>query len=214
MRDPYLYEGTRVLKNKLGITSQEELDRAEADYVSWRLKQLAMNPLPGAYTTQLFLDMHKFIFQDLYDWAGCIREINIEKEEPALGGLSIEYADISTIRKDLNSAIGSMNRRDWMHMDLEQQTKWFSHDFAALWKVHAFREGNTRTAITFCCQFADDHGFPLDRTLFEENSLYVRTSLVAYNAVFHDLGDRSQKQHLELIIQDSIERSNLRKMKR
>ena len=107
-----------------------------------------------------------------------------------------------------------MNRRDWMHMDLEQQTKWFSHDFAALWKVHAFREGNTRTAITFCCQFADDHGFPLDRTLFEENSLYVRTSLVAYNAVFHDLGDRSQKQHLELIIQDSIERSNLRKMKR
>ncbi len=67
MRDPYLYEGTRVLKNKLGIVSQAELDRAEADYVSWRLKQLAMNPLPGAYTTQLFLDMHKFIFQD----SGC-----------------------------------------------------------------------------------------------------------------------------------------------
>ena len=45
MRDPYLYEGTRVLKNKLGIVSQAELDRAEADYVSWRLKQLVMNPL-------------------------------------------------------------------------------------------------------------------------------------------------------------------------
>ena len=34
MRDPYLYEGTQVLKNKLGIVSQVELDRAEADYVS------------------------------------------------------------------------------------------------------------------------------------------------------------------------------------
>jgi len=36
----------------------------------------------------------------------------------------------------------------------------------------------------------------LNRILFEENSVYVRTALVAYNAVFHDPGDRSQKQHL------------------
>lgn len=204
--DPYLYEGTLVLRNKLGLTLQEDLDHAEADYVSLRLKQLAINPLPGEYSVELFLNMHKFIFQDLYDWAGTIRKINIEKEEPALGGLSVEYSDTSVIRKNLNTVISSMNGRDWKHYNIDQLTKWFSADLAALWKIHAFREGNTRTAITYCCQFADHHGFPLDRSLFEKNSLYVRTSLVAYNAVFHDLGDRSQKQHLELIIRDSIEK--------
>ena len=33
MRDPYLYEDSQVLKNKLNIRTQNELDDAEADYV-------------------------------------------------------------------------------------------------------------------------------------------------------------------------------------
>ncbi|MBR1559499.1 MAG: hypothetical protein IJ646_04585 [Clostridia bacterium] len=77
-------------------------------------------------------------------------------------------------------------------------------DYAALWKIHAFREGNTRTTIHFCCQFADEKGFPIDRQLFEDNSHYVRTALVAYNAVFSDIGDRSKKEYLEEIIRDGI----------
>ena len=40
-------------------------------------------------------------------------------------------------------------------------------------------EGNTRTTIRFCCQFADEHGFPIDRQLFVENGHFVRTALVA-----------------------------------
>ena len=43
---------------------------------------------------------------------------------------------------------------------------------------------HTQNNITFCCQFADEMGFPLDRKLFEENSMYVRTALVTYNAFF------------------------------
>lgn len=73
-----------------------------------------------------------------------------------------------------------------------------------------FREGNTRTTIHFCCQFADEHGFPIDRQLFEETSHYVRTALVAYNAVFSDIGDKSQKQYLEMIIRDGIENGKLK----
>lgn len=205
MRDPYLQAENRVLINRLGITTQDGLRQAEADYVSLRLKQLAMEPLPGDYSAKHYLSMHKYLFQDLYDWAGEIRKINIEKEEPALGGLSIEYDDVEDIYKDLSMATSDMIKRDWTHYDIDELTKWFSFDLARIWKIHAFREGNTRTAITFCCQFADTHGFPLNRILFEENSAYVRTALVAYNAVFHAIGDRSQKQYLERIMRDSIE---------
>ena len=35
MRDPYLYEDTDVLKNKLDIREQDLLDDAEADYVAY-----------------------------------------------------------------------------------------------------------------------------------------------------------------------------------
>ena len=43
MKDIYLYEGSNVLKNLLNIKKQAELDEAEADYVSFRLKDIAKN---------------------------------------------------------------------------------------------------------------------------------------------------------------------------
>ena len=46
MRDPYLYEDVSVLKNKLGIKEQSLLDEAEADYVVYRLKDIALNRFP------------------------------------------------------------------------------------------------------------------------------------------------------------------------
>lgn len=126
------------------------------------------------------------------------------KEEPALGGLSVEYTEYHSIRKELSRVLRAMRRRPWDRYDIQRLSKSFSRDMAALWKIHPFREGNTRTTIHFCCQFSDAHGFPIDRRLFEDNSHYVRTALVAYNAVFSDIGDKSQKQYLEAFIRDGI----------
>ena len=54
MRDPYLYEGSSVLKNKLGIREQDKLEDAEADYVVFRLKEIVMNPEQGVWFKMLF----------------------------------------------------------------------------------------------------------------------------------------------------------------
>ena len=204
MKDIYLYPGSDVLINKLDIRDQEELNKAEADYVSYRLKQLALDGLSGKYDYKHLLKMHWFIFQDIYEWAGQQRKLNICKEEGILGGLSIDYADVFDIAKDATAILTQMNNVNWRALTNEEKGVEFSKYLARLWKVHCFREGNTRTVITFCCQFADEHGFPLNRKLFEEHSAYVRTALVAYNAIFNDLGDLSQKQHLERIVTDAI----------
>ena len=50
----------------------------------------------------------------------------------------------------------------------------------------------------------------LDRVLFEKNSKYMRDALVAYNAVFPDAGDLSQKEHLIKIVKDGIRRRDER----
>ena len=69
MRDPYLYKDVPVLRNKLHIREQDLLDDAEADYVVFRLKDLALNPLEGDYHTPHLLKMHDYIFQDIFEWA-------------------------------------------------------------------------------------------------------------------------------------------------
>ena len=204
MTDPYVYPKTNILRNVLGIRNQQVLDDAEANYVSLRLMELAKNPLEGNYDIGHLAEMHKYIFQDIYQWAGEFRTINIEKEEPALGGLSIEYSDKAKIENDLSTVLLNMVLRPWKSLSLDDRVKYFSEDLAAVWKIHGFREGNTRLTVTFCCQFIESKGIPIDRTIFEKHSAYVRTALVAYSAVFHDLGDLSQKGYLERIIGDSL----------
>ena len=76
---------------------------------------------------------------------------------------------------------------------------------ADLWKVHPFREGNTRTTVTFICQFAESKGLPLDRELFEQNAAYLRSALVAATAIFRD-GDFRKFDYLIRIVKDSLER--------
>ncbi len=204
MRDPYLYQDTPVLKNLLGIKVQQDLDDAEADYVVYRLKDLALNPLKGNYDAEHLLKMHEMIFQDLYDWAGKPRIISIYKEEDILGGQSIEYSDPFDIVSDLHHVLSEMRHKDWKAMDPRTRANEFCDSVAKLWRIHPFREGNTRTTITFCCQYADEQGFPIDRKLFEENSRYVRTALVAYNAYFADGNDFSKKEYLERIVYDAL----------
>ena len=63
MPDIYLYEGTDVFKNLLWIKERKLLEEAEAGYVTFRLKEIAMNPLPGAYDYLHLLEMHRYIFQ-------------------------------------------------------------------------------------------------------------------------------------------------------
>ena len=89
-------------------------------------------------------------------------------------------------------------------MALWQKAVEFCDSLARLWKIHPFREGNTRTTITFCCQFADEMGFSLNRKLFEENSIYVRIALVAYNACFSDGTDFSKKDYFQKIVYDAL----------
>lgn len=60
--------------------------------------------------------------------------------------------------------------------------------------------------MTFCCQYADSIGLNPDRKLFEDNAQYVRTALVAYNAVFADMGDLSKPEYLRRIVEDAIKK--------
>ena len=136
MRDPYLYEDIPVLRNKLGIREQDLLDDAEADYVVYRLKDLALHPLSGSYDAPHFFKMHYIIFQDIFDWAGKPRTIPIYKEEGVLGGQSIEYAEPYDIVNAVNLALSDMCQKNWSRMDDFTRAREFCSSLATLWKVH------------------------------------------------------------------------------
>lgn len=204
MRDPYLYPDTEVLRNKAGIRDREKLRSMEADLSIMRIAQLATDMPIRHYDLEGLCRLHHHIFQDIYDWAGKPRTINIEKSERVLGGLSVEYADCFDIPRQAQQVLEDMGRFPWKEATFDEVVKNYSSHMAALWKVHPFREGNTRTVILFCSSFLQDQGIRIDQDLFMKHPEYVRNALVAASAVFHDLGDMRKPEYLERIAEDSL----------
>jgi cell filamentation protein len=204
MKDPYLYPQTNTLINLFGEKVEQRLDEIEANYTGLRLRQLIDIPICGNFDFTHLCAIHRFIFQDIFEWAGIPRTVNIEKPESALGGMSVEYTDFQNIETEAIIACSKLNDIDWSVLGDEQKAETVARCMSGVWKIHPFREGNTRTVLTFICDFVDYKGFPLNRDIFKDNSVFVRRALVAANAVFHDIGDLSQPQHLIRIIFDAI----------
>lgn len=72
--DPYCYPGTTVLKNKLGLRSQRELDAFESEMSFER----STDSLPsGRLSYSHYRAIHRHLFQDVYAWAGKVRTVRI-----------------------------------------------------------------------------------------------------------------------------------------
>src|SRR5262245_1245636 len=68
--DPYLYPGTAVLRNLRGLTDPQLLQEFEARSTHRRIAELIEAPLWGAFDVAHLKSIHRYIFQDVYEWAG------------------------------------------------------------------------------------------------------------------------------------------------
>ena len=155
--DPYLIPHTRVLKNKLNVQTQEDLDFFENDLVSVRSYKLYEN-LPHAEGTVKQLQwIHHYLFQDVYDWAGQIRTIDMTKGggEPfhplEYMGVGICYCE-QTLKKD-NLLQG---------LSIDAFISKLSVNYNNFNVLHPFREGNGRTQRVFWDIVARDAGYHFD----------------------------------------------------
>ena len=178
MKDIYLYEDMPVLKNLLNIKDIKALDEAESGITYIKLLDIDRAIDSLYFDLQRIYDIHKHIFGNIYSWAGAPRVTQIFKGERVLGGDTVRYAEPDNIEKECQAVLTAMNNVDWASLSVDETATQFSQLIARLWQVHPFREGNTRTIITFATQFAEAHAFPMDKTLLKEKSDYVRDALV------------------------------------
>lgn len=198
MNDLYLIENSTVLKNLLGITNEKELDLAEAELSRANMMLLYENGFDD-FSSGGFCFIHKFLFGDVYEWAGQYRKINIKKREHLLAGQSVWYSDCVNIEADLDNVWNNINKIKWDTLSREDFVKQIARLFPALWQVHPFREGNTRTTVMMITFFIEHYGYYFDQTLMAESAGYVRDSFVLAS-----LGEYSEYEHLEKILLDAI----------
>lgn len=177
MYDPYLYEDVPVLKNKLGIKEEKTLNLIEAEQSSANMMLLYQRGFQN-FTPEGLCEIHRFLFGDLYDWAGQYRIINIEKREALLAGRSVWYSNDEVISEDLHAAFQHFMQASWIGISREQFVHQLARLFPPIWQVHPFREGNTRAVVMMLTFFVEHYGYYMDQDLMAASAGYVRNSFV------------------------------------
>lgn len=107
--DTYLIPGTNVLRNLIGATTVTELEAAENDLVSARMLEFQSNLPVAQGTLRQLQQIHRQLFQDIYDWAGQIRTVDIMKgssqvfQPLAFFDVGVQYAE-RILDRDIKTA--------------------------------------------------------------------------------------------------------------
>ncbi len=198
MKDIYLYDDVPVLKNKLGIKDADKLDKAEYTYASLNIASIIKEPIIITSVNDI-MTIHKRLFSDVYEWAGEFRLINIYKEEPVLAGLCVNYCDYKQIDKELNKLDNEFKQIQLSSMNHKQIIEWIVKMISKLWRIHCFREGNTRTVTTFLYLYMKQIGLKVNTKFIGEHAKFFRNALVLAS-----IDEYSEYEHLENILLDSI----------
>jgi len=167
----------------------------ECDFVSTRIVALLQKD-----NFELSVDylkyVHKYLFQDVYDFAGEFRKVDFSKPEKVLNNDSVAYGDHNTLKESLEYDITLEKNKNYKDMNIVDVINNITDFSSRIWQVHAFKEGNTRTTALFIEKYLVDLGFNVDNSLFKDKSVYFRNALVRSNYFNNYLNIREDKSYL------------------
>lgn len=151
----YCYPGTDVLVNKLGIQDYEKLQVIERKLTMLRILDLIDKPIKGNFDFKHLCSIHYYIFQDVYDWAGKVRTVDIAK-----GNRFCNVMFIETQAKEIFESL----RKELFLEGLNQQelARRLAYYFSEINALHPFREGNGRSQREFIRSLALKNGYVLN----------------------------------------------------
>lgn len=154
MDDKYSYPGTDVLINNFNVKDPKKLILLEAAYTGLRLAELQLRSVKGNFDLLHLQKIHKYIFQDIYPFAGEIRDVNISKGFPFAQAKFIHSASEEVF-----------NRLKEDHFLKGLTKEHFSYKAACYMTdinvLHPFREGNGRSNREFIRCLAGNAGYQL-----------------------------------------------------
>ncbi len=188
--DKSYYPGTDVLINKFDIRDFAAARAAEYKFASVRELQLRVNPIQGKFDFAHLTEIHKYVFQDMYTWAGQLREVDFAKRSKETGLVS---RFIPTIILDLKAEdfdkfitekgqLKGLSKPEFVKAITDVQAK--------LNELHPFREGNGRSTRVFLTQLAREAGYDLDLTKIDKNRWNLAN---AQSMVQHDPKNEANK---------------------
>lgn len=167
MSDPYVYPGTKVLKNKADVRTATKADLYERLVSQERSRHIAAGIRKRTIVIQMspkgYKELHRQIFQDVYDWAGKTRTVNIAKKSM--------FCLVPYIENHLKERFALINKEnDLKGLPAQDFASRAAEHIAEINAIHPFREGNGRTQRLFLKALAHQAGHDLSLTRIEADA--------------------------------------------
>ena len=178
------------------IQTEKDNGTEEADKVSTNITKL-LNERSFAFNIAGLTAVHRRIFDDVFEFAGQIRNYNITKKEWVLRGDTILYVSAPDIRRAIEYDFEQERAFDYTGLNISQIVRHITNFVSGLWQIHPFGEGNTRTIAVFTIQYLRSMGFDVENNLFANHSWYFRNALVRANYQNIQKGVKRESEYLE-----------------
>jgi cell filamentation protein len=154
--DPYTYPGTDVLRNIPDIRDPQRLAAFEANATAARLVELDVTPVKGVFDGAHFRAIHRYIFRDVYSWAGEFRTVNISKGGHLFGAAAFVAEAVQNVLR------GLPGEKYLTGSDARTFAGRAGFYMAEINAIHAFRDGNGRAQREFIRELAIKVGLVID----------------------------------------------------
>ncbi|MDR1052162.1 MAG: Fic family protein [Deltaproteobacteria bacterium] len=158
---------TGILRNLAGITDREALIFAETAATTKRAGELKTRPICIKDSSSLFA-IHHHLFQDIYDWAGKQRAVEISKG----GKQFFPRSHFANAQRHIDTLIAEYRPID--KNDKEKLARKLAEILDTVNFLHPFREGNGRTQREFLRLLAREKGWTLSLNPPDNIEIYER----------------------------------------
>lgn len=208
INDELSFEEAQNFLNSYYLGKPKDYERTEeADKVSIRIAEL-ISSNSFVFSLIEYINIHKQLFEGIYDHAGQIRTYNISKKEWVLNGNSVAYGNSYNLVDLLEYAFKKEKEFKYSNLTKEEFIKHIAEFISNLWQIHAFSEGNTRTTAVFLIKYLNTKGFEINNDLFAKHSWYFKNALVRANYSNFLLGIDETTDYLEMFLENLLFNSN------
>ncbi len=174
------YPNTICLINKFDIKDDKKLSEIEAEITFAKAAVLESEEVKPPFDFNFYKSIHRFLFEDLYDWAGELRKVDISKKGTSFCSVN-ELENLCKAcfnRLEKTSYFKGYSRKKFVEeiVDFYQTTNF----------LHPFREGNGRTQRIFISKLIKYNGYDFNFSNINPDLLMIAT-IKAANGVTDDL---------------------------
>ena len=173
--DFYCYPNTNVLMNQFDIRDYEKLQDTERKLSYAKITHLTANPFKGTFDLKYLQKIHRFIFEDIYTWAGRIRGGQFFSKGET------EFCRAPMIYTYADNVFGKLrNEKCLRGLPRENFIERMAYFMAEINTLHPFREGNGRTQRVFFEELARRARYEINFGNVESDEL-LEADIAAYN---------------------------------